>query len=353
MQSLLNNKCVKYVNFDESSEGQGQIGFHGGELYDGEIINEQPNGWGRLQFPDGSYFEGNFDLNGITEGKFVHFNRDSFEGKFMRDRFHKGALAFKDGDSLEGEWNIERARWNLKQGNLKDQDKINLCTFNRDSKELTQKTKGKEICKTSDRGGFCVKYEACNIDSERTLKNLVYSADGTYSFEEKMANGMVEKVSVKMSAPIPHTLVEQIKDNLTVRTIHKLCFGFDVETSTKEIKSKAIFSDLKQVSAEGLFEMEKLKLKFKGKLFYKNEEIGKLSIKKTNFTNLKIKFNDKIFEDMTAFVVYVGDVCFEKFKDAVVYVFQKPQKRKRTVQNAEVMKDMINDIKAHNNCVIM
>lgn len=117
MYGLLANKCIKCIEYTAGSNNQsGQIVFYGGELYDGEIDNGLPAGWGIFELPDGSYYEGNFDSTGMTDGRFAILGRDFFEGKFSKDKILRGSLYFSDGDSLEGEWGNERMRWNLKSG---------------------------------------------------------------------------------------------------------------------------------------------------------------------------------------------------------------------------------------------
>lgn len=354
MQTLLANKCIKYVNFDEGSQGQtGEIGFYGGELFDGEIVNNQPKGWGRLQLPDSSYYEGNFDNNGMTDGKFVHFSRDSFEGKFIRDRFHRGTMIFKDGDSLEGEWAMERVKWNLRYGSYNNEEKTSLCLFGKDSKETSFKEKGKEVFKTTEKDGFTVRYDECTLPDKRIIKNLAYTSEGSVYYEDKAASGLTERITTKLTSHMPLTKIDLLKENTVLLTTYKMCHGFNVESKPAEYRSKLTFTDLIDVCGDGVFELDKIKFKFKGKLLYKNTELGSFMIKKTNFSDLEIKFNDVSFESMNSFCTHIGDICAEKFKNVAVYVFTRPQKRKRTEQNAEVIGDIITDIKSHNNCVIM
>lgn len=353
MQSLIANKCIKFVDYDKGSEEQtGEIGFYGGELYEGEITNKQPKGWGRLQLPDGSYYEGNFDTSGMTDGRFVHFSKDYFEGRFQRDKCHKGTLYFRDGDSLEGEWAMERMKWNLRNGQLRNEEKIGICTFGKESKEIVIINKHKTVHKMTD-NGFTVKYESYTLPNTRRIHNLSYTCEGTISYENKITDDITERITTKLTSQLPLTKIEQYKDNILIKTIHKICFGFIIEHNGSDFKSKISFSDLNGITGNGVFEIDKIKFKFKGSLLYKDNELGPFYIKKNNFIDLKIKFNKVHYEDMNEFCKYIGCVIEERYYDSNVYVFTRHGKLEKAEQDPEVMKDIISDIKTHNECVIM
>ena len=354
MQALLSNKCIKYVSHDEGSDGQtGEIGFLNGEIFDGEIYNDQPKGWGKLTLTDGSYYEGLFDTSGIVEGKFVHFSRDCFEGRFLRDRFESGSLHFCDGDVLKGEWGNERGKWVMKKGELYNEDNLHVGNFNRESDRVDYKSKGKEVFKFDSVLGFCVKYENCLVPDKSTIKNLCFTAEGMTQYEIHQSGILTERITSKFTSQLPYIKTEKILHNKTIKNLYNFCFGFTVETDEHNYTAKITFKDLDNISAEGQFEMEKVTFKFIGEIKYKNTSIGNLNIKKGNFGGLKLKMDDNDFNTVNIFYNYIGDYCATNFNDVTVYAGDRPVVRKNSRRSAEVMKDMITDIKEQSNCVIM
>lgn len=354
MQSLLSNQCIKYVVYDEGSGCQtGEIAFHNGEIYDGEIFNERPLGWGKLVLTDGCYYEGHFDQNGITEGKFVHFTRDTFEGKFLRDRFDRGILHFCDGDVLNGEWANERGKWVLKNGQVFNEDNIFIGTYGPDHTFNRYESKGKEVFKSNDKNGFSVLYPDCFVPEKTSIKKLTYTADGLTIYENQQSADKIEKVAYKCTASFPFKRIDQIIQNTIAKIIYQLCYGIRIETDKDDYSAKLTFNDLSDIAADGQFDMEKMGFKFTGELKYKKTRIGELNVKKGTFSGLKIKLSDKEFPDINAFNMHILEICAKEFNDVTVYRGLRPSCRKKSQKSAEVMKDMINDIKDNSNCVIM
>ena len=354
MQALLANKCINYVAYDEGSGSQtGEVRFYNGEVYDGELQNGQPKGWGKLLLTDGSYYEGIFDSNGMKEGKFIHFSRDCLEGNFVRDRFENGTLHFCDGDSLKGEWGNERAKWVLKRGELFNEENCHLVKFDNEFKPISYNSKNKEVFKFDDKLGFHVKYARCLVPGKDTIKNLIYTADGTTQYENRISNKRTEKVVNKFISQMPFTKIEQFDDEVLKKTLYHFCYGFSIETGRDNYSARLTFKDLDNITADGQFEMGRLTLKFTGEMRYKNENIGTINIKKSTFNGLKIKIDDKEFDHMNSFHTYIAEICADNFGDVTVHKGNQPSVRKKSMRSAEVMKDMISDIKEHNNCVIM
>lgn len=354
MQALISNKCVKYVSYDEGSGGQtGEICFLNGEVFDGEIQNGLPKGWGKFTLTDGSYYEGQFDNQGISDGKFVHFTRDCYEGKFLRDRFEAGTIHFCDGDKLEGEWGNERAKWVLKHGELSNEDNIHAGSFGRGSELTRYESKGKEVLKTDSKAGFYVNYDKCLIPERPTIRNLLFTADGTTQFEDHKSSSIVEKVVNRTSSQLPFVKTDYIDNRSLTKTMYQFCYGFKVETDKDGYNASVGFKDLSNISALGQFELDKFTFKFNGELRYKNNRIGDLNLKRSTFGGLKIKFGDREFEDLNIFSEHIGDHCAKDFNDVTVHSGLRPATRKKSQKSAEVMKDMITDIKQHSDCVIM
>lgn len=61
---------------------QGKIEYANGDVYEGELRDGQPHGWGVLRSPDAKH-----------------------EGEWKNGKKHgKGVLKFADGDAFEGDW---------------------------------------------------------------------------------------------------------------------------------------------------------------------------------------------------------------------------------------------------------
>ena len=73
--------------------------------YTGDVRNNIAHGFGKLEFKDGSSYEGGFLFDEFHgEGKFT-FSDDGFiEGKWTNGYFYEGVRMFKNGDKYEGEF---------------------------------------------------------------------------------------------------------------------------------------------------------------------------------------------------------------------------------------------------------
>lgn len=354
MQSLLANKCIKSIDYTPGSNNEsGQIFFYGGEIYVGEIEESKPSGWGKLDLPGGSYYEGSFCTTGMTDGRFVLSNSDYFEGKFHKDKLQKGSLHFKDGDLLKGEWGIERLKWNLKSGSLHNSDKVELTVFGKNGKDLIKKAGSKEIHQANERYGFEVKYKSDEIQGRKKIDNLSYTAYGQYYYDETNAEGVFKSHTTHLTAPIPHTIIDTYTGETQESTVYKMCFGFDVETQTGNQQTKLTFKDLRNVHAIGLFNFEKGKFKFKGQFYYKDNELGSLSLKKTTFIDLKVKFDSVIYDSLNGFFKFVKELAADRFKDDDIEVGCQINARKQSQVGVKAMDNVIGSIKSDNNCVIM
>ena len=109
---------------------------------------------------------------------------------------------------------------------------------------------------------------------------------------------------------------------------------------------------LANIHGKGKFHFDKGDLKFKGSLKYKNHDLGLISIRKTSLTDLKLKFNDNLFEDMNSLCNHLSKICNTNFG---TFELTKPILRKKIEKNdkkIEVIDDVIKDIKTHTECTI-
>ena len=93
---------------DNQRNGWGRQVFKTGDIYEGNWLNDKPDGKGKLTLTDGSYYEGTFNEFGISEGIFRHKLGASFEGLFKYDRFMKGKFRFRDGEFFIGSWKLNK-----------------------------------------------------------------------------------------------------------------------------------------------------------------------------------------------------------------------------------------------------
>lgn len=70
---------------EDNSQSTGEIYFHVGEIYSGEIYEKQPYGQGTLRMGNVSTFEGFFENKSMQEGTFSFFTGIEFEGLFNKD----------------------------------------------------------------------------------------------------------------------------------------------------------------------------------------------------------------------------------------------------------------------------
>lgn len=354
MNALLQNKCIKYVAKDEEANGQtGEVGFLNGETFDGEIREDRPHGTGKLHLADGCFYQGNFDSTGITEGKFVHTSFNYYEGSFVRDRFKKGRIVFSDGDVLEGEWGMDKGKWGVKWCKLiSDEGKV-IGKLNRNGGDLSIKSKNKEVFKSYRKFGFCVvfkKSSSLNVDDpERQL----FTAEGTTFDEKRVSKNEEVTVEKKTCVPIPHSKTEEIKEGKLKKSILQTCFGMLFEKEEGEKEGKLTFKDFKGVHGEGEIQFGKLKFVFEGDLFLKEENLGSIIIKKNSFSKLSIRMRGEEFRCVKEFFEFVKALCKDEFNDTSISLPDYPTERKKSIKSQEAMKEMIDDIKKHNECMIM
>ncbi|MCB0708408.1 MAG: WG repeat-containing protein [Chitinophagaceae bacterium] len=84
--------------------------YKSGTIYEGEVVNNVPNGKGKMTFTSGTVYEGDF-VNGKYEGKgkYTFSNGDFYEGGFVNGkRSGKGKLTYTSGKVLEGDWKDDK-----------------------------------------------------------------------------------------------------------------------------------------------------------------------------------------------------------------------------------------------------
>jgi hypothetical protein len=77
-----------------------------GNDYEGDLVNDEPHGKGKLTSPDGSSYEGDF-ADGIPhgKGKKTFANRNVYEGDFWEGKQQgKGKFTWTNGDIYQGDW---------------------------------------------------------------------------------------------------------------------------------------------------------------------------------------------------------------------------------------------------------
>ena len=73
--------------------------------YTGDVRNDMAHGFGKLEFKDGSNYEGGFLFDEFHGGGKFTFSDDGFiEGKWTNGYFYEGVRMFKNGDKYEGEF---------------------------------------------------------------------------------------------------------------------------------------------------------------------------------------------------------------------------------------------------------
>ncbi|MEH0155452.1 hypothetical protein V6R21_14995 [Limibacter armeniacum] len=104
--------AVQEERYEGNFNGQGQKDGSGtyywadGTIYQGRWNNDKMQGRGKITYPDGSSYEGNF-LDGIRSGFgiFTWANGDEYQGGFKDGKMHgRGILTQKDGTQHEGSW---------------------------------------------------------------------------------------------------------------------------------------------------------------------------------------------------------------------------------------------------------
>ncbi|CAE7775301.1 PIP5K5 [Symbiodinium sp. CCMP2592] len=91
----------------ESLEEDGTtVILEGGFRFTGTWVDDQKQGYGILEQPDGSRFEGNFvDDKPNGEGRLAYISGDVYEGQWVNERAEGfGVFTRRDGSSYEGQW---------------------------------------------------------------------------------------------------------------------------------------------------------------------------------------------------------------------------------------------------------
>lgn len=86
--------------------GKGTYYYANGEVYEGKFVDNKPHGQGVLKMPNGSIYEGNF-ANGKCngKGKFKYANGDVYEGDWQNSVKHgKGTYTYSNGSVYVGEF---------------------------------------------------------------------------------------------------------------------------------------------------------------------------------------------------------------------------------------------------------
>ena len=355
MHGLLINNCIRNILYDpDSSQQTGEIHFLNGETFDGEITNNQPNGSGTLTLPDDSTYKGNFDQNGILSGTYTHPTGNYFTGSFLRDRFKKGTIFFCDGDFFEGEWGLEKSRWGLKTGILKNEEGVVIGKLEKKGDVESLRSKSKEIYKNYGQYGFCVVFDKLDSDckSEKGGK-LLFTAEGTSYEEEKKDGSLLKQIIRKTNIQLPFSKIDTFTNNSISKSVLKLCYGIRIESDKGNKSGILTFDSLEKVSAKGEFEFSRLRFRFKGDLFISDTAIDTLSLKKTTFGKLTIKLKEKEFGCLKSFFSYIDELNTTKLRKPSLIKPERPVSHKNSLKAQETMKDIIGDIKKDNECVIM
>jgi hypothetical protein len=107
--TIASNGWIYYYQCDlwEEFTGKGREVFENGEaVYEGDFVNGLWNGFGRIDWRDGSIFEGEFREGEITgNGKMIYQNGDIYEGGWLNGMWNgTGKITFINGDICEGEF---------------------------------------------------------------------------------------------------------------------------------------------------------------------------------------------------------------------------------------------------------
>ena len=82
--------------------------FEDGRVYTGKMHNDLPNGKGKMVYPDGATYEGEWQngvINGVATVTDVNVNGSRYTGKMHNDLPNgKGKMVYPNGTTYEGEW---------------------------------------------------------------------------------------------------------------------------------------------------------------------------------------------------------------------------------------------------------
>lgn len=84
--------------------GYGIIRDAGGDIYEGQVVNDLKEGIGTMQFTDRRIFQGEFRQDEASEGTMSYIDGAQYEGELHHGNRHGfGVYRFSDGSSYEGE----------------------------------------------------------------------------------------------------------------------------------------------------------------------------------------------------------------------------------------------------------
>ena len=94
---------IGYVNNRNIPHGYGRVNYNDGSFYEGEFVDGSFNGYGKNTWVSGSYYEG-YWVNGVQngEGTYVFSSGEKRSGVFSDGKFVRGILTWTDGEIEEG-----------------------------------------------------------------------------------------------------------------------------------------------------------------------------------------------------------------------------------------------------------
>lgn len=85
---------------------EGKITYANGNVYEGQLDDEEPDGQGKMMYANGSVYEGQFE-NGQRYGQGTYISHDgwTYEGQFENNAVHgQGKMIYANGDIYEGQF---------------------------------------------------------------------------------------------------------------------------------------------------------------------------------------------------------------------------------------------------------
>ncbi|CAB9507603.1 Kinesin light chain [Seminavis robusta] len=83
--------------------GRGRLGNADGDLYEGELRNDHKHGMGTMRFADGRVFEGEYIRGQMFEGTMTYADGSTYEGSWVDGMRHgRGVCVFTDGGTYKG-----------------------------------------------------------------------------------------------------------------------------------------------------------------------------------------------------------------------------------------------------------
>ena len=95
-----------YVGDDNASIEQETITYENGDVYKGELKDDQPDGYGTMTYADGIVYEGEWkDGKRTGQGTQTMTNGDVYKGEFIDGNYNgQGTYTWANGNEYEGEW---------------------------------------------------------------------------------------------------------------------------------------------------------------------------------------------------------------------------------------------------------